>query len=116
MRLDWKEDMDLECPYCGYINETVAYLNIDESTCSKCGKDCNNEDCHKCKVCEFLLLCLCTRTDKVFINAKIKVHNNKYTAPAEPTPKSCPRCNSESILKNEKHNHYGCLSCYHEWA
>ena len=31
------------------------------------------------------------------------------------TPKSCPNCGSESILKNEKHSHYGCLKCYHEW-
>lgn len=37
-QIHWKEDMILECPHCGHVDETTAYLNITE---------CNNE----CDVC-----------------------------------------------------------------
>ena len=35
----WKDDMTLECPHCGHVNDTVAYLNITESDteCYECG-------------------------------------------------------------------------------
>jgi predicted metal-binding protein len=56
--------------------------------CNQCEKECNNEKCHKCKVCEFPLLCLCKRTDKLFTDAKIKVHNRVYHATSSTTPKS----------------------------
>lgn len=47
--------------------------------CNQCEKECNNKDCHRCKVCEFPLLCLCERTDKLFSDAKIKAHNSSLT-------------------------------------
>jgi len=48
--------------------------------CNQCEKECDNENCHKCKVCDFPLLCLCLRTDKAFTDAKIKAHNRVYQA------------------------------------
>ena len=38
MKLNWKEDMSFECPYCGHEMETVAYLNIEDADCDSCGK------------------------------------------------------------------------------
>jgi len=35
----WKDDMMLECPHCGHVYDTRAYLNITEvdNECYKCG-------------------------------------------------------------------------------
>ena len=37
--LQWKDSYNVTCPFCGYVDTVVMYLNTDEISCGKCDKE-----------------------------------------------------------------------------